>query len=763
MTTIREAALVLASLDQDHATEQNGVGFAGSTQFVHDLLVFPQWTAGQQERVKQALNLHKKQLLGLGIDYEVLEAEPVVTSEVAGAGIINFVALGAYVQGPAFTLSFKFSDSVREALKQSLPGRKWNPDTKVWEVPTASYEEVEQFASAWNFQFTEAARQVIDQSHMNPPKRKLTDPLTPREEQMMEHILDKFSANPKGVPKPGTVTVPAKNIIVSDNQFEIRFPYDDAVRMDLKESVPGRYWDGTRKVWTAPLTSEMEIREFAARNDFVLGKSVGEASQKQQDVTPKKLDSDFMKDFRSKSGFALRPYQRAGAEHLVKNERCYLADGVRLGKTIQCMAGIRHVSQKLGRPAKVLVVCPSSVTSVWQRHFAEWLPEVRYRTAPAGIEGASAYITSYQRAQKNRQRLKAEKWDIVILDEAHKCKNRNAARTQALLGHGDRRDDTFEPGIVDGVKYRWFLTATAVEKKPYELLQPLIGLGRLDDMGGFTGYATRYCGWVKGVQGSITGCVFSRLPELNQKLNSTGIWLRRQMEDVFAEMPEKTYEHVPIALSNPKRYFGEQAATFDRIDNADGEMGSAEVITQMTALRRIAAEEKVEGVIEWVSEFLDDSEQKLVLLGWHTEPLQRLFATFKDQAVILTGASTAQQRLKAMDDFQTKSEIRLFIGNILAAGEGIDLSAASDVALLELPYNSSTLDQGLGRVLKPGVTKRIGVWYLLAPGTIDEEIATLIDQKRRIAAGIHDGRVTTDDDKDMVSRLLKNLRSKVVA
>jgi SWI/SNF-related matrix-associated actin-dependent regulator 1 of chromatin subfamily A len=108
-----------------------------------------------------------------------------------------------------------------------------------------------------------------------------------------------------------------------------------------------------------------------------------------------------------------------------------------------------------------------------------------------------------------------------------------------------------------------------------------------------------------------------------------------------------------------------------------------------------------------------------------------------------------------MNRFQTDPSVRLFCGNILAAGEGIELSAASDVALLELPWNSSTLDQGIARILKPGVTTRMGIHYLLASGTIDEDIAAIVDQKRSVAAAIHDGRITKSDDTDMVYQLLR--------
>lgn len=578
-----------------------------------------------------------------------------------------------------------------------------------------------------------------------------------------------FTPAMPGVMDPSIFQTPAKpNIGLARHptyglQFTVEFPLNYSVKDAFRANIPVTIWQPEDLRWVVPGKHAEALLAFAKTVGWTwtdeafteaTHRGVTLAEKMQANQVSLKMssasDSTFMADFTSKSGFKLYPYQRAGAEYLVKHERSYLADSMRLGKTVQVMAAAHHVGFK-----RMLVICPSSVTSVWQRHVAEWLPGKRVTLAPAKVPAEGVYVTSYDRASRMAAELKQVQWDIVVCDEAHKLKNRTAKRTQNICGSFDKAAGVERPGLLSGVRYRWLLTGTAVEKKPAELIQPLIGIDRLRDFGGFKGFAGRYCGWMQGVPGSIDGA--RNLPELNERLRAT-CWVRRTMDDVYTSLPEKTYEHVPLPLKDARRYKMAVEEVMEELSE-DDRTNTAEAIVKMTLLRRIAAEEKVEAAISWVEDFLENGN-KLVLLGWHNEPLRAIYKHFQDQAVILTGETSAQDRIRAMDNFQTKDSIRLFVGNIQAAGEGIELSAASDVAIFELPWNSSTLDQGIARILRPGKTTRMGIHYLLAEGTIDVDIAALVDEKRAIATSIHDGKEAKDSE--LVSLLLGKLKATYV-
>lgn len=75
MTTIREAANVLAAHDPDSASERNEVGYNAADQWVKQLLGFPAWTFEQEKEVHEVIRKYRKQLAANGIDYDALVGE----------------------------------------------------------------------------------------------------------------------------------------------------------------------------------------------------------------------------------------------------------------------------------------------------------------------------------------------------------------------------------------------------------------------------------------------------------------------------------------------------------------------------------------------------------------------------------------------------------------------------------------------------------------------------------------------------------------
>lgn len=558
-------------------------------------------------------------------------------------------------------------------------------------------------------------------------------------------------------------------------QFRVEFPYDASVKDAFRAACGMTIWEPEHKVWIVPGRFASELLAFARSQNWKFSdEALFLAMSKERDLVQavkareeatkasSATDSDFMREWRC-SGFKdgisciekngklceLFDYQRAGAEYLVKKERAFLTDSPGLGKTVQALAAIEHLK---GTPA--LVIVPAVVVGVWESEIRHWMPGASFTVAPQAPRAGSRsiHITSYDRASRNYERLMAIEWKVIVCDEHHALKNRDAQRTQRICGGMNRKTKESFAGILHKARYRFLLSGTPVPNRPVELLQPLIGIDRLKDLGGFGVFASRYCGWMQGVPGSINGAVMENLPELNMKLRAT-CWVRREKEQVLKSLPPKFTDHVPMALSNMAEYLAAQEDVFAFLDKPHSE---AQALVEMTTLRGLAAAGKVQSAIEWLENFVDSGE-KIVVMGWHTAPLEAIVAHFGSKAVLVTGSSGDKaKRDAAIARFQNDPECLLFVGS-RAAYEGITLTAASHLAFLELPWNPGMVDQASDRIHRIGQTaESVTYHYLLATGTLDSWLAELIDEKRRTITALQDGKQVPDSK--MISLLLNKMR-----
>jgi len=445
-------------------------------------------------------------------------------------------------------------------------------------------------------------------------------------------------------------------------------------------------------------------------------------------------------------GGELHPFQRAGVRYALARRRTFIADEQGLGKTVQALATIEKDDS-----FPTVVVCPASMKLVWEREAQKWLPHrtvavLGGRTDDVWTEETAAaeiVVLNYDILDWHSDRLAELQPKALILDESHYVKNARAARTKAALELANR--------LPEGA-LRLALTGTPILNRAEELVSQLRVLGRLKDFGSGARLTRRF-----KAAGSDD--------RLHWNLRAH-CYVRRTKEQVLPQLPAKRHDTVPVLLSNEHEYrLAErdviawlQTLPLDlrTIDAKVAAALRAEQLVRLNNLRQLAARGKLPTALAWVADFLESGEP-IVVFAEHIATQKAVLERFPDALHIL-GSDTAQARQKAVDSFQEEDGPQLIVCSLKAASQGITLTRASNVAFLELDWTPARHDQAEDRLHRIGQDSAVTAWYLLAPDTIDETMAELLERKRSLIDAVTDGEVR--DEERLVDAVVRELRGR---
>jgi len=420
-------------------------------------------------------------------------------------------------------------------------------------------------------------------------------------------------------------------------------------------------------------------------------------------------------------GGELMPFQRAGVAYALERRRVFLADEQGLGKTIQALA---TVQADLAYPA--VVVCPASLKLNWLREIKAWLPGRRAialsgRTAQE-LAGADIVVLNYEIAGAHLDAIGEISPRALILDESHYVKNPVAVRTKAVLEIVER----LGPDAL-----RLALTGTPVVNRPAELAPQLRALDRLGEYGTMSSFRRGYA-----------------TPGSRRKLHSrlrSSCFLRRRKSEVLTQLPAKRRAVVPVPTSNAAEYKRAERDFVRWLSEQVDAGGSgriapearAQALVKMTALRRLAARGKLDSALAWIEDF-SESGERLVVFAHHREIQAAVIERFGDCARVI-GDDSMEEREANVRRFQAEDGPGLCVCSLQVASHGFTLTAAANVAFLELDWTPAKHDQAEDRVHRIGQAESVTAWYLLANETIDERISELLAEKRDVVDSVTDG------------------------
>lgn len=508
-------------------------------------------------------------------------------------------------------------------------------------------------------------------------------------------------------------------------KIEFSFSLD---MLEKVRSIPGRRYHAAYRCWSAPLFPET-IKQLIAWGftlDDALQKIYDEGLNRTHLLTGTLTIPGL--------GGVLRNFQKEGVAFIDShNGRALIADEMGLGKTIQALAWMQLHPEF--RPA--VIVVPAGVKYNWAREAMHWLskPDVQILsgTSVSVRLTKDIIIINYDILPKWIEAIKSLNPMLLVLDEVQYIKSGRAKRTKATKKLGK------------GIPYLIGLSGTPIVNRPIEgynffnMLDPTL-------FSNYVAYTKRYCNAHHTRFGmDVSGA--SHKEELHAILTGSYM-LRRLKADVMPELPDKVRSFVPISLSNEQEYRAAEANFIAFLRKTKGEeaaakASTAEKLVQTEGLKQLAAHGKLPEAIEWITDFLM-TEEKLVVFAMHKSIINALMQKFGHKAVKIDGTVDAKDRQHAVDRFQNDPKVRLFIGNIKAAGVGITLTAASNVAFLELPWTPGDMIQAEDRCHRIGQKESVNIYFLLAKDTIDEKIASILDNKRKVLEAVLDGREVTE-------------------
>jgi SWI/SNF-related matrix-associated actin-dependent regulator 1 of chromatin subfamily A len=427
------------------------------------------------------------------------------------------------------------------------------------------------------------------------------------------------------------------------------------------------------------------------------------------------------------SPYSKRPpmsHQKEAIEKLLANDRFILADDMGLGKTTSTV--IASIESKA---KKVLIVCPASLKINWKREI-EFYSEDHVLIVEGKKWGSTFkyYIINYdilknfhttEKTEESEayQIIMNEGFDLAIVDEAHYISNSQAQRTKLLND------------ILLKIPKVWLLTGTPMTSRPinyYNLLKIVNSPLTLN----WKSYVMRYC---KGYQFRVGGRKVwntsgaSNLDELREQTKA--VVLRRLKTDVL-DLPEKIISPIWLELKNS--FYDDELTEFLRISEENKQKESITVtLNRLMKLRQLIAIEKVEHTCELIDKVLEQGKKVIVFTNF-TMSLNMIHEKYKKKSVILDGRMSKIARQESVDRFQNEDKVKIFIGNIKAAGVGITLTAADTVIMNDLSFVPADHSQAEDRAYRYGQKNSVLVYYPVFENTIEITIYNILQKKKNI-------------------------------
>lgn len=435
------------------------------------------------------------------------------------------------------------------------------------------------------------------------------------------------------------------------------------------------------------------------------------------------------------------PTQLTGALFLAETPKGILADKPRVGKTGAACIALDYVMAE-----KILVITTASGRAVWDRGLRSWSafdrdPQILMGSiSKLNPKKASAIVGWGGIANFNvRAQLLGRAWDAVVIDEGHYAKNFDSKRTQAVYGEliadGEGLDTR---AAVAKAPFVWPLSGTLLPNSPFDAYthlralwpERLLAYDGMPDVTIRDTFMYHYCkvGMKKLSNFNKIPVIVGGKNEDELKHRIAGTFLSRTQADVGIKEP--IYDIFPLLVSDRmRREFDDHVDRTTILEAAEnGDTKALEM--QLGPIRRHTGVVKATAIVEAVTDDFECGLDKIVLAYWHREVGDIIEAGLKKYGLLRLDGSTPANKRGAMEqEFLHNPKARVFLGQIQAAGEAIDLSSAASLMFVETSLVPKDMYQMALRITNFSQTRPALVRVATLRGSIDEALQEILMRK----------------------------------
>jgi len=434
------------------------------------------------------------------------------------------------------------------------------------------------------------------------------------------------------------------------------------------------------------------------------------------------------------------PHQLATASKVLHEMggRAILADEVGLGKTIEAGLVLKEYIVR-GLVKRALILVPASLV-------LQWVRELNQKFGISAVAQKKEHTWQYDivvasmdtaKREPHREKLLAQDYDMLIIDEAHKLKNKKTTNYQFVNQMSK--------------KYCLLLTATPVQNDLDELYN-LITLLKPGQLGGQSEFAANFV-------------VDKRLPKNEGQLQEalSGVMIRNRRGDGGIHFTKRIVRNIPLVLSPEEKalYDGVTAFVKERVVETIADMASmlslvtlqrevcssrdAVFVTLVNLFKKTAEDSplraKIWGLVENIRaitsntkaekamELIREIDDKVIIFTEYRATQEYLLNYFRDNglyAVPYRGGMNRGKKDWMMDLFRGRAQVLIATE---AGGEGINLQFCHHMINFDLPWNPMRVEQRIGRVHRLGQQHDVRIYNLCTLGTIEEHIVSLLHEK----------------------------------